>query len=369
MRILANTGELTPVHGISIHTLQVTQALAARGHRIDLLYLDEGPHQEDYARFCDSMHKVPRFDVQLHPRRIIRDGPQLLPAVRAGVRTHPDVIYLNRYLPLPWALATGVFARAPVVCTLHGFVGIDVPTANRVLGKITARFLCVSKFVRDRFVELGGNPRRTDVVYNGVDQADYPAGGLAERTRARAELHLPDDPFVVMFFGRVVPDKGIATLVEAVENLGGSRPVELLVVGTPPDEAFATRIFSETRTRIHRLPMRTDVVTPLHASDLVVVPSQGEEAFGRTVIEAMATGRPVIASSVGGIPEIMTDEFAQFLVPPGDAVALTAKVREVLDWREREPDLSSACTDHVLRHFSKESMVDATEERLVDAVR
>src|ERR1700685_1282068 len=99
MRVLANTGELTPVHGISIHTLQVTQDLARRGHRIDLLYLDEGPHQADYERFCDSMQKVPRLDVQFHLRRIVRDGPELLPAVRAGIRTHPDVIYVNRYLP------------------------------------------------------------------------------------------------------------------------------------------------------------------------------------------------------------------------------------------------------------------------------
>lgn len=369
MRILANTGELTPVHGISVHTLQVTRELARRGHHIDLLYLDEGPHQEDYARFCDSMQKVPRLDVQLHLRRMIRDGPELVPAVRAGVRTHPDVLYVNRYLPLPWAVTTSLFARAPVVCTLHGFVGIDAPAANRVLGKITSRFLCVSKFVRERFVQLGGNPRRTDVVYNGIDQADYPAGGAAERTTARAELDLPADPFLVMFFGRVVPDKGIATLVEALENLGGSHPVELLVVGPEPDEAFATRIFSGCRTRIHRLPLRTDVVTPLHASDLVVVPSEGEEAFGRTVIEALSTGRPVLASAVGGIPEIMTDDFAQYLFPPGDAGALTAKVRDVLPWREREPELANACTEHVLRHFSKQSTVDAIEEHLADVVR
>ncbi len=265
----------------------------------------------------------------------------------AGVRTKPDVIYVNRYRPLPWALATSALARAPVVCHVHGFVGIDVPSVNRALGRFTARFLCVSRFVRDRFVELGADPRRVDVVHNGIDPAEYPAGGPTEREAARHALGLPLDPFLVMFYGRVVPDKGIGTLVEALEGLDGSHSVELLVVGPQPDEAFAARIFGTDRVRIHQLPMRTDVVTPLHAADLVVVPSEGEEAFGRTVIEALSTGRPVVASSVGGIPEILTGELAGFLVPPSDPAAIAAKVRETLDWREQRPQLAEECSAHV----------------------
>jgi glycosyltransferase involved in cell wall biosynthesis len=115
--------------------------------------------------------------------------------------------------------------------------------------------------------------------------------------------------------------------------------------------------------------MRTDVVTPLHAADLVVVPSQGEEAFGRTVIEALSTGRPVVASEVGGIPEILTGELASFQVPPSDAGAIAAKVRELLDWRTREPELADACRAHIIGNFSKRAMVDAVEESLVDAAR
>jgi glycosyltransferase involved in cell wall biosynthesis len=113
--------------------------------------------------------------------------------------------------------------------------------------------------------------------------------------------------------------------------------------------------------------MRTDVVTPLHAADVVVVPSIYEEPFGRTVIEAMSTGRPVIASSVGGIPEILTGGLAELLVAPGDAGALAAKLAEVLDWRTGRPDLGPRCADHVARHFTLSSMVDQVEQRLVAA--
>ncbi len=372
MKILANAADLLPNNGIWTQTLQVSEELARRGHRIDLLYLEDGPQREKYADFCNSMQKVRRLDLELEVRPLIHDGPRVLPAVLAGIRSHPDVIYVNRYRPLPWALATRAFTRAPVVCHVHGYVGMDVPRINRALSRFTARFLCVSGYVRDRFVQLGADPRRTDVVHNGVDPADYPAGGMAERTAARGQLGLPADVFIVMFFGQVVLDKGIGTLVEALEGLeggGSSRRIELLVVGPQSDELVTSRLFAAASTPVHQLPMRTDVVTPLHAADVVIAPSHGEEAFGRVVIEALATGRPVIASSVGGIPEILTGDFARFLVPPADAPALRAKLRETLGWREESPELADQCVAHVARHFSRRAMVDAIEDRLVEAAR
>jgi glycosyltransferase involved in cell wall biosynthesis len=369
MRILANTADLTPNTGISVQTLQVTRELARRGHRLDLLYIQDGDFRPRYAEFCDSVQAVPALDLGVH--HVLRDTPKLVPAVRAGVRTHPDVIYLNRFRPLPWALATGTLARAPVVCHLHGLIGLEKPAVNRILGRFTARFLCVSHFVRDQFVALGGDPDRIDVVHNGIDVDEYPFGGPDEMRTARAGLGLSDGPFIILFFGRVAPEKGVDVLVKAVSGLGGGgRPVELLIVGPQPDEAFARQLTEAAPdVRIHLLPMRSDVVGPLHAADVVVVPSVYAEPFGRVVIEALSTGRPVIASSIGGIPEILTGDFARFLVPPGDVAALARKLGELLDWRTRDDGLAEACTDHVRQHFSKSSMVDAIEDRLAHAAR
>jgi glycosyltransferase involved in cell wall biosynthesis len=368
VRILANTADLTPNTGISVQTLQVTQELARRGHRLDLVYIQDGDYRPRYAEFCDSVRAVPALDLGAH--HVLRDAPRLVPAVRAGVRTHPDVIYLNRFRPLPWALATGTLARAPVVCHLHGLIGIEKPAVNRLLGRFTARFLCVSHFVRDQFVALGGDPGRTDVVHNGIDVEEYPSGGPDEMRTARAGLGLSDEPFIVLFFGRVDPEKGVDVLVEAVSGLGGGgRPIELLIVGPQPDEAFARQLTEAPDVRIRLLPMRSDVVGPLHAADVVVVPSVYAEPFGRVVIEALSTGRPVIASSIGGIPEILTGDFARFLVPAGDVTALTRKLGELLDWRARDDGLAEACTEHVRQHFSKSSMVDAIEDRLANAAR
>ncbi len=367
MRILANAEEMAPVSGIASQTLEVAEELARRGHRVQLVHLRGGPYAERYAACCDTIRVVPALDLDV--RHLIRDAPKLAPAVRAGVATHPDVIYVNRFRPLPWGVATRALTRAPVVCHLHGDVGLRHPSVNRGLGRLTARFLCVSHFVRDRFVELGGDPTRTEVIHNGVDLSEYPPGGLAERSAARAELGIDEEVELVMYFGRVGEAKGVHVLVDALAGLvGGPRPVELLIVGQSVDESYERRVLgSVPGLRIHRLAERTAVVTPLHAADLVVVPSVWEEPFGRTVIEGMATGRPVIASAVGGIPEILGGEFGRFLVPPGDVPALTARIRELLDWREQEGDLAAACSGLVSRKFSKAVMVDTVERALADA--
>jgi glycosyltransferase involved in cell wall biosynthesis len=100
------------------------------------------------------------------------------------------------------------------------------------------------------------------------------------------------------------------------------------------------------------LPEARDVVTPLHASDVAVLPAHWSEPFGRVVIETMSTGRPVLASRVGGIPEILTGEFDRFLVPPADPDRLAAALLGLVGWPDREPALGQACREHVETSFT-----------------
>jgi glycosyltransferase involved in cell wall biosynthesis len=86
------------------------------------------------------------------------------------------------------------------------------------------------------------------------------------------------------------------------------------------------------------------------------------------VIEAMATGRPIVASRVGGIPEIMTGEAAQWLVEPGDAAALAAQLAALRHWRRDDPGLADRCVQHVRREFSLDRTADGVETVLQDVV-
>jgi glycosyltransferase involved in cell wall biosynthesis len=101
--------------------------------------------------------------------------------------------------------------------------------------------------------------------------------------------------------------------------------------------------------------MRADVVSILHAADVVVLPARWEEPFGRVVIEAMATGRPAVAARAGGIPEILDGEFARFLFAPEDAAALADRLRDLRSWRTADPGLAERCVDHVAERFSLNS--------------
>jgi glycosyltransferase involved in cell wall biosynthesis len=112
---------------------------------------------------------------------------------------------------------------------------------------------------------------------------------------------------------------------------------------------------------VHFIEGRRNVVTPAHASDVVVVPSVCQESFGRAVIEAMATGRPVVASRVGGIPEILTGPLERFLFEEDDPEALAEQLRALRNWREREPNLGGQCRAHVVEQFSLNHTVDGVE--------
>jgi glycosyltransferase involved in cell wall biosynthesis len=184
------------------------------------------------------------------------------------------------------------------------------------------------------------------------------------REQARLELGLKSDKFVALFYGRIIPDKGVHVLVEAWKRSKRLQDAgTLLIVGTSPlTGVYEQELRSFAPPSCVFLPMRRDVITPLHAADVVVLPSLWNEPFGRVVIEAMATGCPVIATRVGGIPEILTERFTSLLVDRNDPDALAIKIESLMGWQKREPGLSEACRAHVCERFGLGGMVDALED-------
>ncbi len=364
MRILSNVEDLGPTNGITVQTLQTTVALCGRGHQVDLAYVADGPFRDDYESAGVTLVEVPLLDI--HLQGAFGAVRPLVASVRRVVATRPDVLYAHRMQPLPWAVATGTRVRRPVVSHLHGITGCTHRVVNALLGRRPHTVLAVSAFLRDELVAGGFPSGRVEVVHNGIDPNAYPFGGSEARTRARDALGLGQEAFVVLFYGRLDPTKGVDVLLDAVDRMRDlGTGVHLLMVGSPPTVEYLRDIRKRLREPwVTWLTNRPDVITPLHAADVVAAPSLVDEAFGRVVVEAMSTGRPVVATSVGGIPEVMTGPFARFLVPRSDPDELARCLSSLATWRTDEPGLGADCRAHVARHFSLVSMVDAIEHHL-----
>jgi glycosyltransferase involved in cell wall biosynthesis len=359
---------MAPAGGTELNAFQVSRGLAQRGHVIDLISPRDGSLADGYRTFCRSVTRRPVYDFARSSAA--RDLLRMTPAVLSAARKKADVIYPNRFAEIVWAAAAGRLSGAPVVCHLHE---IRHARPGSFPNDHVRRFIAVSDFLRTQWVEVGLNPDLIDVVHNGVSSEDYPYGGAADRTAARARLGLPEEGFIALYYGRLDPEKGIDVLLEAWRKLDmDAGEGTLLIVGSPSAHLEdGARIQEELQAKappgcVWR-PAQSDVVVLLHAADVVVVPSLWDEPCARVIIEALATGRPALVTRTGGSPEMLTGEFERFLVEPGDAGGLAVALERLVGWQKDDPTLGERCTAHVRDSFSLDLLVEGIERSLTGA--
>ncbi len=376
MRVLTVANQLGAWGGMERSQLAVCRALAARGHSIDLVYVGPGDFSEEWRQVADSLTTVsstlPRTRAPLTTSYTVLGAAQ-------GIRDlQPDVIYVYRYLDLPFASAVGRLTRAPVV--LH--LGLPEPdrlpfVIRRSLPNV-AMTLAVSYDTAARWRDSPLLADSVVVVHTGVDMDVYTPAPARERQSTRRALGIGPDAFMALFAGRICPDKGLDVLMEAARRLTARLPHFQLVVaggptfGTDPREADRYRTELEARAGpvdIRWLGRQRDIVPVIGAADVAVVPSVWAEPFSRSVVEALACGVPVVASNVGGTPEILVDGLARFLVPPRDPGALVEAVAGLEGWRQTEPDLADRCRSAVVDRLSLVREVDTVEAALASVAR
>lgn len=265
---------------------------------------------------------------------------------RAAIRrARPDVVHVHE--PMVPLLGPGLVLGSgpPLVTTNHVWSDRDRlyravrPVARRVLAR-TGAALVVSEAARAyHAAALGVARERFAVVPNGVDVARFAAAG------SRAVVVPEREPGTrrIVFVGRLEPRKGVATLLEAFALLCEQRSdLELLIVGAGPE---APRV-AELRARglgVHATGVvpQEDLPAALASADVVVAPSIGGESFGIVLLEAMAAGRPLVASDLPGYRSVVERGDEAVLVPPGDATALAGGIGRVLD----DPVLAAALVE------------------------
>ena len=288
-------------------------------------------------------------------------GPDALVRLRRYVRNSGTDL-VHAHLP-----SAGIIARlaspVPVVYTEHNLVGsYRLPT--RLLNRLTyarnARLMAVSGAVAESIAGYPGRPSL--VIPNGVNVACTPEAAAA----ARAELGLGPTDGLVVHVGNIRPYKGHATLIGAARWLGENRPGTTVVsIGGekfPGDlervRALATEQGADRVIRF--LGRREDALSFLAAADVVVNPSD-VEGLPVVLLEALALKRPVVATSVGGVPALIQHERTGLLVAAGDPEALAVAMDRLLSDRDLAARLAATGNAEVERNHGLEQMVRAIE--------
>jgi len=351
-RVLVLTGifpnRANPTWGV--HIFQNVRALSAHADvrviaTVPALRTDAGVPRRDtwdgievsYPRFL-VIPKVARF---LH-------GWEYFYSVRAAVSRvvkefRPDVILA--YFAYPYGFAAvrfGKMFRLPVVISCRGS-DIYHMAKPRLQGRMIIsslhacrRVLVMSTEMRERVLSWGLDKSRVEVVSNGVDATRFKP---MDRAHARTALGIERDARVIVCVSRLSHEKGIDVLVDAMAKLEDPN-VRLHVIGDGVERgALSARARSAgVADRIHfaRVLPHDEIPRWLAAADVAVLPSR-TEGMPNAVLEALACGRPVVATAVGGTRELIDNPALGTLVPPGDAGALAHALRAALNdtWNEK----------------------------------
>jgi teichuronic acid biosynthesis glycosyltransferase TuaC len=271
----------------------------------------------------------------------------LLPHVRSFA---PDVIL--SYFLYPDAFAALQIGKALSVPVVAGGVGSDVHSIGHSISAMHTRtvlreadfLFTVSRDLCDRAVAMGASPKKARPIISGCDWSVF---HVRDHREARERLHINKDSKTVVYVGRMDLKKGLRELVEAAVLLRPQRPdLQVYLVGEGPDRPIVQKLIDcnkATRYVQTLAPCTFDeVATWMAAADVFTLPSY-MEGCPNVVLEALACGRPVVATNVGGIPEIMEDGCGQ-LIPPRDAHALARALASVLDRAWNAEVISAKCS-------------------------
>ena len=299
-------------------------------------------------------------------RDLLEDFQQLgviLQLHRMVKRYAIDLIHANS---LSVALLGGIVARINrIPILMHKRYATSYGILDRICERLLHRVILVSEATRWNF----SPPAKQTLIYNGVNLDGFQAS-TEEVETLRSELlpNASDASIVTGVVTRITPEKGIHFLVRAMAELKGKIDSKLLIVGGPyfqkdvdymnalqqevidlgvEDSVIFTGFLSDTR-----------IVTSL--LDIVLVPSIIPEACPRTIIEAMAVGKPVISTPLGGSKELVTPETG-ILVPPEDASAIADAITRLATDRERLKAMGEASRNRAEQLFSSEKNTALTE--------
>ncbi|MBI3939747.1 MAG: glycosyltransferase family 4 protein [Acidobacteria bacterium] len=359
---------LPVVSGSGINTLLTLKGSLARGHRVALACASEGRLTEKSREAGASIFLAARLCNVIDP---LRDLPAVAALARLMRRERFDLVHTHNSKAGFIGRLAARLARIPVVIhTVHGFAFHDAEAALRQtlfrnLERLAARWCDGMIFISQPLVDWARRERigirvPQALIYSGID---IDAFRTARGEPFRARLGIPPGRLVVGMVSKLWEGKGHDVLLRAwkgvLERLSaGPRPL-LAIVGEGYLEGSLKARTSELglQDSVIFTGFQEDVPGVTAAIDIAVLPSLFE-GMGRVILEAMAAGKPVVASRTGGIPDLVRHDDNGLLVPPGDADALQAALLEVLSSQSLRARLAEGARAALRPEHSAAWMVD-----------
>ena len=337
--------------GTQRYAIQLLQHLNRQRFAAELWVLRGGFDMAPSARASASrviwFSKRPRIE----PSAVYRLGRQL-------ISQPPHLLYTLTVVPNIWGRLLGRLARIPVV--ISGYRGLDPRQFESLLWPLSDRIICNAAALREKMILHHRVPsRKIVVVPNGVDGRFY-----RPVTKAVAA-----DP-IVLCIGRLVPQKDPVGLLEAfrllTRKVAGAR---LILLGNGPmRQTLKRKIRSMSLADCVRLNAGVEDIRPYLAAARVVCLNSVSEASPNVLFEAMAAGRPVVATRVGGIPEVVQHGQTGLLVPPKDPVALANALARLLGDPQRAASMGAKAREIAVEQYSPAKAAMKTERVFLEAL-
>jgi len=331
-------------------------------------------HGELYERVLELGVEVELLDIRgvlkQNPLSTLRSVRRLSKLVRdGGIR----LIHANSQKAVLYCGAAPGLYHIPLLW--HCMVPSDFGRVFDLIASIRSNIIIAnSRHVGRRFKWLPRARGRVRVIPDGIDAETFQPGCDGEAVRS--DLGIGHGDLVVGAAGRLVEEKGFEHFLRAAVLVASRVPeVKFIVAGEAPSGGFAYREKLErlaadvpAPSKVIFTGFRADVARVIAAMDIVVVPSL-REGFGRVVGEAMAMGKPVICSEVGGIPELISSGVTGILVPPGHADAIASQVLDLATDPERASGLGEAARLRILTDFSIDRHVRLIENTYTEMLK
>lgn len=357
MNILFLTTHLN-TGGITTYLYTLTKGLRAAGHKV-FLVSSGGNRVDDFLKLGahhEALIVRTKFEFDL------RNYPALKRLTKIIKENKIDIIHANTRVTQVMAAYLSRKTGCPFVSTCHGF--FTPKFARRLLPAWGLRVVAISPAVAAHLKQdFGLLDSQVALIANGIDTAEFRAVDETVRRQKKQELQLGEGP-VIGIIARLSDVKGHDVLIKAMPDVVKEFPnAKLVIAGEGKMEASLKALVQELQlqSNIVFFPLVNQTAELLTAFDVFVLPSL-QEGLGLSAMEAQAAGLPVVASRVGGLPDLIKEGHTGLLVEPKAAAALTRAILVLLKDKRLANEIGQNARQFISEHFSAQQMVAATVE-------